>query len=73
MDATIEKLIQNVERCHRLAVQCTDRALARQLLELASEYRDRALALGAEPKMLPQPRGYPDAAPDGAPLPETER
>ena len=62
-----------MERCYRLAAQCTDRRLAGRLLELAMEYRDRALALGADPKMLPQPQGYDNPAPDASPLPETER
>ena len=73
MDLSIEQLIQNAERCFRLAAQCTDLVITGRLLELATEYRDRALALGADPRMLPQPRGYHDPAPDGSPGPETER
>ncbi len=58
MDAEIGELIENAARCYRLAAYCTDQTVAGRLLELAQEYCDRAVALGADPNTLPRPGGY---------------
>jgi hypothetical protein len=67
MDATIDLLIENALRCYRLAAQCTDPLLARQLREIGAEYSRQAVALGADPETLPGPEPYRNPAGDDSP------
>ncbi len=67
MDAKIDELIKDAQRCCRLAAYCTDRALAQRLLDLAREYCDRAVALGADPELLPGPETYRNLTGDDQP------
>ncbi len=54
LDKEVERLIDDIARCYRLAQTCPDWKMAERLIEIGREFAQEAINLGADPKAIPE-------------------